>query len=173
MSTLNPTVEARKVFEDFWDETFPVDSVAIAQNMGLKVLTGELPKDVSGALLKKEGSDPIVLLSNGDGKQRKRFSCAHELGHYVSRSESNQLETSYEFIDYRDQNSTKGNDSEEIFANQFAANLLMPASEVKKQLKKNNRNYEIASYFGVSPEALKYRLKNLGLLDFRSLSKMA
>ncbi|MBT0974157.1 ImmA/IrrE family metallo-endopeptidase, partial [Salmonella enterica subsp. enterica serovar 1,4,[5],12:i:-] len=96
-----------------------------------------LDDDVSGALLKEPEQDPVIILNRNDSNVRKRFTCAHELGHYVKRTENGQpLE--YEFVDYRGKLASQGVDSEEIFANNFAACLLMPEKEVRRL---NNAGY--------------------------------
>jgi Zn-dependent peptidase ImmA (M78 family) len=56
------------------------------------------------------------------------LSWAHELGHFIRRTDEPHK---YEYVDYRDQRSSTGTDEEEMFANRFAANLLMPELLVK------------------------------------------
>ncbi|QIL89926.1 ImmA/IrrE family metallo-endopeptidase [Microbulbifer sp. SH-1] len=148
----------------FWGEDiFPVDPVTIARNVGVEVLETELLPDVSGALIKEAGKDPIIILEATDHSNRKRFSCAHELGHYASRVESDDDDRQYEYVDFRDGNSTTGQDPEEVFANNFAACLLMPEAEVRSRAK-NTTHAELAVFFGVSNEAMKIRLRTLRLL---------
>ncbi|EPZ6667431.1 ImmA/IrrE family metallo-endopeptidase, partial [Escherichia coli] len=69
----------------------------------------------------------------------------------------------YEYADFRGEESKCGTDPDEIFANQFAAELLMPADEVKKLHAQGNPSYVIAHHFGVSDDAINYRLINLKL----------
>ncbi len=159
---LNPSVEANNVLRDFWSGAFPVDPVIIGRSLGVQIFDASLPDSVSGALIKNRGQDPYIMLEETDSPNRKRFSCAHELGHYILRLQSDKNTDEYEFIDFRDSRSSLGDQSEEVFANSFAANLLMPEDEVKKLYRINNSMFYIASYFGVSPEAVKYRLINLG-----------
>ncbi|HFU0230408.1 TPA: ImmA/IrrE family metallo-endopeptidase [Vibrio parahaemolyticus] len=160
---LNPSVEASQVLRDFWSLPFPVDPVTIGRKLGVQIFDASLPNSVSGALIKAPGRDPYIILEETDSPTRKRFSCAHELGHYISRLKSNDDSDTYEFVDFRDGRSSSGEDPEEVFANSFAANLLMPVDEFKKECCENNNIFHIASYFGVSPEAVKYRMKALGV----------
>ena len=129
---------AHALLKDIWgDRKFPVDPVWIANELGLDVVETTLDDDVSGALLKEPEQDPVIILNRNDSNVRKRFTCAHELGHYVKRTENGQpLE--YEFVDYRGKLASQGVDSEEIFANNFAACLLMPEKEVRRL---NNAGY--------------------------------
>lgn len=162
---MTPEIAAEKVRSAFWgDRGFPVDPVTISRMLGVQVLETELPGDVSGALIKEAGKDPTIVIHYLDSNNRKRFSCAHELGHYISRIESNNIEPQYEYIDFRDSNSSNGNNPDEVFANGFAACLLMPENIVKQLCGSGKSHFEMALVFGVSNEAMKYRLKNLRLL---------
>jgi Zn-dependent peptidase ImmA (M78 family) len=154
--------EAVELLEETWDGTLPVDPVRIAKKLGLDVLDVFLKNDVSGALVKKgEESDPSILLNAEDSKTRKRFTCAHELGHYILRSA--EPTPRYEFVDYRDQKSSTGTVEEERYANSFAASLLMPEVAVRALHERAIPAFRLAIRFGVSPEAMQHRLDNLGL----------
>lgn len=160
----DPSRLAEKYRAVFWgDEKFPVDPVTIARNVGVEVLETQLPSDVSGALIKEAGTDPQIILEATDHSNRKRFSCAHELGHYASRVESDDEDRQYNYVDFRNGNSSTGQNQEEVFANKFAACLLMPENDVKSRANKST-HAELAAYFGVSNEAMKYRLRTLNLL---------
>lgn len=162
--TQDPEKLADKYRAVFWGEDeFPVDPVTIARHLGVEVLETQLPRDVSGALIKEVNEDPRIILEATDHSNRKRFSCAHELGHYASRVESDDEDRQYEYVDFRNGVSATGQDPEEVFANSFAACLLMPASEMRLRFRKST-HAELAAYFGVSNEAMKWRLRKLNLL---------
>ncbi|MDR3429992.1 ImmA/IrrE family metallo-endopeptidase [Silvimonas sp.] len=158
-----PHQAAERVLAEVWgNRGFPVDPAWIATQFGVKVFEARFEQEVSGALVKKPGQDPIIMLAAGDSKPRKRFTCAHELGHYVKRQQDGDPAEAYDYVDLRDARSTTGTDPAEIFANQFAANLLMPSSEVKRLHKDGQPAYLMALHFGVSPESMAYRLNKLG-----------
>ncbi len=118
---------------------------------------------MSGALVKKIGEDPTILLNAEDSTNRQRFTCAHELGHYVSRESD---PSAYEYIDLRDTIwSASRVDPQEIWANAFAANLLMPETRIRELVADGSTPTALSVYFGVSQDALKFRLDNLGLLN--------
>jgi Zn-dependent peptidase ImmA (M78 family) len=71
-------------------------------------------------------------------------------------------EDSYEYFDRRDVMASTGTNEEEIYANGFAAALLMPESELTPWVGKSSVP-QLAVRFGVSAEAMKWRLVNLGL----------
>ena len=149
------------MLDEFWDGTLPVDPVRIAKDLGVEVLDVFLKKDVSGALVKKEGRDPSILLNADDSKTRRRFTCAHELGHYIRRS--GEPTPRYEYVDYRDKRSSTGTDEEERYANSFAASLLMPEVAVKAMHEPGMPAFRLARRFGVSLESMQHRLDNLSL----------
>lgn len=152
---------ARKLLADTgWGTRVPVDPARIARSLGLSVVTAHLPQSVSGALVKEPGRDPSILLSAEDGQNRQRFTCAHELGHWVKRSE--QL-NAYEYVDYRNPTSSTGTDPDERFANAFASALLMPEDAVRAMHRRKSSDIEMSLHFGVSREALRIRLDTLGL----------
>lgn len=158
----NPREHARRVLDTFWHgRGFPVDPAKIASEMGLDVFITDLSGKVSGALIKQKDQDPAIFLNGDDNKVRQRFSCGHELGHYIARQADQDDE--YEYVDLRGEVAGNGTHPDEIFANQFSAELLMPCDEVIKLHTTGNPSYIIAHYFGVSDDAMNYRLKNLGL----------
>ncbi len=153
---------ANELLESIWGERgFPVDPVWIAAQLGLDVIETDLPESVSGALIKDREKDPIIVLSKSDSKNRKRFSCAHEIGHYADRL--NQDGEQYEYVDFRGQQASAGTNPDEVFANQFAAALLMPEDEVRRLAKAGTPTFLMAQRFGVSDDAIRFRLRNLGL----------
>lgn len=158
---MEPQIAASRLLESVWgDRPFPVDPIWIARQLGIDVIEADLPGDVSGAIIKDKGKDPLIALSSSDSKNRKRFSCAHEIGHYAYRMSNG--EEHYEYVDLRDRNAQSGTDPEEIYANQFAAELLMPQDEVRRLHKQKLPAFLMAQHFGVSDDAMRFRLMNLG-----------
>lgn len=159
-----PRDAAERILKLLWQKgapelTLPVDPVQIAKDLGIDVFDAPLPDDVSGALIKDEGQDPMVLLNKDDSRNRQRFSCAHEIGHFVQRSDDE-----YSYIDYRDIFSSAGSDPEERYANAFAACLLMPEAETKAFHRAKMSEVEMALRFDVSRDAMHFRLVNLNLV---------
>lgn len=153
---------AESLLKSVWGQReFPVDPVWLANQLGIDVIETDLPDNVSGALIKDQDKDPVIVLCKSDSKNRKRFTCAHEIGHYAYRLTKNG--DHYEYVDMRGNSASAGTDPEEIYANQFAAELLMPKGEVEQLSNKKMPAFLIAQQFGVSDDALRFRLKNLGL----------
>jgi Zn-dependent peptidase ImmA (M78 family) len=155
----DPAQDAQRLLGDVWGHDLPVDPVRIAGSLGIRVIRATLDADMSGALVKELGKDPVILLNAGDSPNRQRFTCAHELGHYVKRKDSPEA---YEYVDRRDSLTATGRDPEEIYANGFAAALLMPPTAVARLADEGLSDVQMALRFDVSLEAMRWRLVKLG-----------
>lgn len=138
----------------------PVDPIYLARQLGMEVYLSDLASEVSAVLVAHPGQQTGIYLNRSDAKVRQRFSCAHEIGHYLRRRASGQEQ--FGFIDRRDHFSSTGIDPEERWANQFAAALLMPASLLQSSPQRDP--HQLAPVFDVSAQAMKHRLANLGLI---------
>jgi Zn-dependent peptidase ImmA (M78 family) len=162
--------DARELLERAWPTEaaapvyLPIDPIAIARQLGIQVFTDRgLAPEVSGMLRKQAGyEDPEILLNARDSRNRQRFTCAHELGHYTQRVKSGKDEA-WEYIDRRDPLSSEGLDPDEVYANQFAAELLMPRDVVEERAGSSKNAAALALDFGVSGDAMRFRLDNLRL----------
>jgi Zn-dependent peptidase ImmA (M78 family) len=146
--------DARKLLANYWDEDlYPVDPFRIASDLGVTVFRGDLPEDLSG-MLRVVNGDVELYVDTDDAPRRQRFTAAHELGHFWQRKERGELVEGAAFIDRRGWRATAGTDPDEIYANAFAAALLMPRAIVE----------HLHAFFDVSPASAEYRIQNLGLV---------
>jgi Zn-dependent peptidase ImmA (M78 family) len=152
------TQEAEAVLGKYWGDSVPVDPARVARKMGIRVEDAYLDADVAGAIQKRGDGDVRIYLNAEDHPNRQRFTCAHEIGHYVNHDDGD-----FEYIDYRDETASLGREPDERYANAFAAALLMPEKEVRRLDALGTGSREMASIFGVSEAALVNRLKNLDL----------
>jgi len=150
--------DAATLLREAWGDKIPVDPIALARAAGIRVVDAALGDDTAGALVKAPGQDPTILLNENDSPNRKRFTCAHELGHYRRRSA---VEPEYTTVDLRGSLAATGTDPEEIYANEFAACLLIPEPAVQSSLAEGLGDLEMAIRFGVSREAIEFRITNL------------
>jgi Zn-dependent peptidase ImmA (M78 family) len=166
----NPESDAQQLLRTVWaPETesdgaqvpLPVDPFVIAQKLGIKAYAAGLDEGISGMLVKRAGEDAEIYVHASDSPNRRRFTCAHELGHYYKRSAT--ADPEWEYVEHRDLLTSAGSDPEEIYANKFAASLLMPREEVERLCKKGYGLPTLAYEFGVSEDAMRFRLANLGL----------
>jgi Zn-dependent peptidase ImmA (M78 family) len=161
---------AKKIIEEYSPNDLSVDPAKIALKLGIPVREVEFKSymndSISGGIIKEKDSIKIYV-SNSDAMNRKRFTIAHELGHYFL----NHLENKGEYVDLH-RGALYTNNPDEIDADEFAACLLMEADQVKSKYKilKNVGFQEesiiarLANVFIVSPAAMRTRLKNLELI---------
>lgn len=145
--------------------TPPVDVDALAAKLGILISVTELTDDVSGFLVRKEDKVIIAVTSN-DSPKRRRFTAAHEIGHFLLHM-SKPIFVDEFAVHFRSRASGQGFSQEEMEANTFAAELLMPddwlAQDVEKHgLGKDGLVRSLALRYEVSEEALAFRLTNLG-----------
>jgi len=121
-----------------------------------------------------------IWVNPTDIEQRQRFTIAHEIGHFILHMLPHIEDRSIEFKD--DIKNLKRSDiwdAKEYEANNFAARLLMPKSAIMDSLLQIAQEYKaqgsskitlddlleiMASKFNVSKLAMKFRLKNLGII---------
>lgn len=166
-TTLSPQAAAASALEPFSAPGgiifTPIDPVVVARQLGINVYSSALPADVSGYIVKRNAtSAPDIFLNSEHSPVRQRFTCAHELGHYFAMLDrgENAPDT---YVFKRDGLASCGIDSSEIYANQFAANLLMPEKVVRDLVREGFDVIEIARELHVSVDAMTHRMRNLGL----------
>ena len=106
-------------------DNLPVNIRQIIIDKNIIVKEVNLPDDISG-VLDTRADRPIILVQKKHDKKRKRFSLAHELGHFVLNSSPRGVHLDRNTY-FRSNLSSIGTDIEEKKANRFAAELLMPS----------------------------------------------
>lgn len=140
----------------------PVDVVKIANEIGIDIFETELKKEISGAIrYDSDNKSFTILLNKKNSSKRKRFTIAHELGHYFLHK--NILQSDEIHIDILYKKNT--NDYEEKKVDYFAGALLMNEMLLRKMYKQTDSITELSEIFDVSDSAMTVRLNILGLLD--------
>lgn len=143
-----------------------IDPEKVAKDLRIKVIYHDFSDDVSGLFL-REGSDLYIGVNNGHAEERKGFTIAHEIGHYLLHSSDifhydHLPPDSPRTVLYRENSKSGPN---EVEANAFAAELLMPEVLIKKCVDLEVLEIStLARVFRVSENAMRYRLTNLGLI---------
>lgn len=147
----------------------PIDVLAIAKELGILVEETSFGADISAVLVRK-GEHYYIGLNSAEPDTRKRFSVAHEIGHfelhrpYLEVLKATILDEQVEPSLHRDSVSSLGVDQKEIEANEFAANLLMPKAVFEKIWNDWRSDIgKIANKFNVSSATVRIRAKKLGL----------
>lgn len=155
--------DARQLLERLHVTDLPVDPIKIAQTLGVEVWTSDLERDVAGVLVKR-GNEPAEIYLNADDHiNRQRFTAAHEVGHFFERALKGSSKLPVNFVDYRDDLSSRGTSPSEMYANGFAAALLMPREHVVQLWDQYGDAELMARKFHVSPEAMRHRIRNLNI----------
>ncbi len=144
------------------DQPLPVNPYLIARRLGIQVVEEFLPSDVSGSIRREPGSTAVITLNMFDSPNRKRFTCAHELGHYRARVAEGSED--FSFTDFRSILAAAGTNADEVWANQFAASLLMPKWLVLRWHDEGLGADEMATLLGTSTQAMNLRLRNLRVI---------
>jgi transcriptional regulator with XRE-family HTH domain len=140
----------------------PVPAEKLARLCGVRVraLPASFGEGISGLLLELP-SGPVIGYRDSDNRGRRHFTIAHELGHHLLRHYENF------HIDVQamaELGNPPGHDwRDEREANDFAAQLLMPAALVTQEYASQPKVSRLAAKFKVSQEAMGWRLVNLGL----------
>lgn len=148
----------------------PVPIEDIAESHGLEIRYEHTDEDVSGALY-VESDEGVIGVNAGHHPNRQRFTIAHELGHYLLHAKAHAKHIVFldkRFMWNRDNESSLATKAEEIEANQFAAELLVPLNMLKKDVESGQYNVEddedlarLAKRYRVSLQALTFRLQML------------
>ena len=141
----------------------PIDVFAIAKQLGFEVVEYDFPDDTSAALVIDEDIKAIGINKN-HALTRQRFSVAHELGHFLqghgdfANSQKTFEDGSFNYADPQNR--------QELEANEFAAELLMPSMILKKEPELTTLDVpSLAKKYQVSEQALWIQLINLHLVN--------
>lgn len=169
-------LKAQQVLEQAGLRKAPIPVEELPARYGVRVRSEPFDGDISGMLFRdQDGKHAVIGVNAKHSSHRQRFTVAHELGHYLLHRGRPMIVDKTVRVNRRDQTSSMATDREEIEANAFAAELLMPRklveSESRKILKASpvTTDHELvnglAAEFDVSTQAMEYRLVNLGLLS--------
>lgn len=153
----------------------PVEKLAERLKAKLSFEPFEGHDEISGILYRDERR-VVIGINSSHAKTRQRFSIAHEIGHLLLHDGDLFVDKTVR-LNFRSKKSSLAEDTQEIEANQFAAELLMPREMIEREIKKRADKrksvsedvlaVELASVFEVSKQAMEYRLINLGIVAAR------
>ncbi|MCP4004314.1 MAG: ImmA/IrrE family metallo-endopeptidase [bacterium] len=150
----------------------PIDVEAVAKHLGIRVEYAKFDDDCSGVLVKSDDGTAVIGVNWDHHPNRKRFTIAHEIGHFVLKHEGGTFVDKGTYARFRDRDAYSGKVRDEREANQFAAALLMPkrlvgeVSQDERVLDPSDDEAlaSLARAFLVSPQAMMFRLQRLGFL---------
>jgi len=164
--------EARSLLDNNDISRPPVPIADLAESLDIDVRYSPGKEDVSGALIRTDGS-VVIAVNSVQHEHRQRFTIAHEIGHFLLHR-GTRVHFDEDFrVNYRNALSSDAIDVGEIEANGFAAALLMPAHFLKKDWLRLKPDHEsiakaiqsLSARYKVSPRAMELRLRNLGFIS--------
>lgn len=156
------------------DKKYEIDVLAIAETCDIPV--EYTSSEHSGWSINQDSFERKIVINKFEPEYRQRFTIAHEIGHIILNHQGKSYRTN-KLEEYSDTIARMN----EIAANNFAAQLIMPEKLVKESLRDsiNELGYSLdqdfsereiakiisfsASQLNVSAQALSYRVDNLGL----------
>jgi Zn-dependent peptidase ImmA (M78 family) len=126
----------------------------------LKYIELNDPDDIDGAILEIDGKPAIAVLNKARPLQRQRFTLAHELGHIFLKHTERDIYDSEEIRENSGQLIEKAKPPQEIEADIFASELLIPYEHLKKYTADMNNIDKLARTFQVSKQAMTLAVMN-------------
>ena len=145
----------------------------IARSLGIEIKLDKVDDELSGFIVRDKGGKRAIIGANkSHHEHRRRFTIAHELGHFLLH-EGHIIHLDENIgalrVNLRNSKLARGEDNDEKEANLFAAELLMPAMFLREELEGKeldflgNGNFldRLAKKYKVSVQALTFRLAYL------------
>ena len=147
----------------------PIQRLARGCRARIVQVPGNDDNDNIDGFLFRNGIEAVIGINRDRAAVRRRFTIAHELGHLLLH-EQGQVHVDRGFrVRLRSGVSSEGTDQDEMEANRFAAEILMPIDFLRNDLKRqefdladDNELRSLARRYGVSTQALAIRLNSLG-----------
>jgi Zn-dependent peptidase ImmA (M78 family) len=136
----------------------PVDVKKIAEALGAIVQTKRVEEDVSGFLVRHHGRS-IIGVNASHPMTRQRFTIAHEIAHMLLHAPKGVHVDQAFALQLRNDKSRQGVDTDEIEANLFAAELLMPADFLATDLRRQGV-MDLHDEHGINQLAKAYRVSS-------------
>ena len=153
--------------------TAPVDVYSLAKRLGIVVREAFLDAEISG-MIEVDDKTTTITLNAIHAPTRKRFTLAHEIGHYILHrdmiGDGLDDDCAYRSADVGKYHNTAIGPKQETQANKFAASLLMPKELVishhsEIETGHNNKAATLADLFEVSEATMRIRLNTLNLQE--------
>lgn len=158
---------------------YSLDLDGLCEHLGIKLMEAKFDDpNVSGAIT-RDGESWTIVVNELHPVARRRFTVAHELGHYFAV-----INDSLPAVEYLEDNNNVIKDyfilnresevADDVYqverqANMIGAALLMPRDKIKALFDQGVGPIEMTGKFGVSEAALSYRLKSLGLVTSETM----
>lgn len=158
---------AKQLLTDYEITRPPVPVAALADALGIRVRYSPFDGELAGMLARGD-DETIIGVNSLHHPNRQRFTIAHELGHFCLLHKGEvHIDRTFR-INRRDAASSQAVNPDEIEANRFAAELLMPYDMIVDDLLERDIDVEneeqikeLAEIYKVSAQAMTHRLTNI------------
>ena len=164
--TLRPIV--RKILSDSGAYDVPVKVDVIAEHLGARIRYSPFAGELAGMLVRRDDGAVVIGVNSAHHINRQSFTIAHECGHLcLHKGKKVYIDRSFRVsVNHRDGRSRGAVDPDEIEANRFAAELLMPLDSIRGDIDEFDIEddevlKELAERYVVSVQALNYRVNYL------------
>jgi len=127
------------------------DLTKLAEGAGIIIISFDFGSELIDGFCQHscDGLPPLVFINSNQPKDRYRFSLAHEIGHLICHQ-----------TPHREQ---------EIEANRFASEFLMPTREIKNDFDSHSltKFMDLKLYWGTSMQSIMYKAWQIGSLSDR------
>lgn len=163
----NPRELARSILSEFGIDNpmdVSIEDIIYALNIPLKYTK---LSNCEGRIIHSEGKSLIVVNNNTSFQTRRDFTLAHELGHFLMHRHdmNHHIDDSTTMSWFDDKNNAKAS-KQEIEANIFASEILLPSHLFKKEVECKKFSPELIRFisdkFKVSRSSVIYRFLELG-----------
>lgn len=163
---LRPMVE--QLLKDAGISEPPVPVDAVVESLGATVRYSPFRGELAGMLIRDDDRPIIIGVNSLNHVNRRRFTVAHECGHLLlHEGKRAYIDRSFR-VNRRDGVSSQATDVEEIEANRFAAELLIPYDMIMDDLIKYQPDIEdedelreLADRYAVSLQAFTLRIRSV------------
>ena len=144
----------------------PVPVEEIAEYLRAEIRYSPFDGELAGMLVRSDDGEIVIGVNSVHHTNRQRFTIAHECGHLVLHKGIDvHIDRSFR-VNRRDERSTQAIDPDEIEANRFAAELLMPYDMIADDIididiEDDEELKELAEKYQVSGQALTHRINDL------------
>ena len=163
LRALEPRQAAAQLLEWASIQEPPVSPTTIAEYLNIAIYEWDFPDEISGIAVAQMGRGCIGV-NEAHPRVRQRFTAAHELGHLVRDWEQS---LRFDFVGVEPVPQSEDEQIQETWANWFAADLLMPAIWLRRDVHNMGEinMVHLAKRYDVSQQALWFRLLSLKLVD--------
>lgn len=170
---MTPQKAAEMILEGYKIESeSAIPIVKIVKDAGFTVFATKMDSKIYGLIIMNDeskerfGSDKVIIVNNNNTFKRKRFTIAHEFGHFLLDENSR---NNYKYYNEYEKDGVENETEQKV--NHFAAELLTPSKKFKEvwdsEKEKIKDGYElinsISEIFQVPPKSVEKHKRELGL----------